>query len=757
MRLLDVIVAELKRIKQTYGMTAVLSQSDGHGETKVVHGGHACGRHLLDLLGGYTLQTRNPDSWEGWYWGAKHVWGMEPLGLLTPITNQMPDVAQNTELLLYWGCDPETTNWGWEGQLPTLLSQWFKKLGIKIIYICPDLNYGAAIHADRWIPIRPNTDAALHLAVAYTWIKTGAYDKDYVATHTFGFEKFADYVTGKEDGIPKTPKWAAEKTGVPSRVIKALAKEWAAKKTSIVHGYGGSLVRGPYSSEPGRLEVCLLAMQGVGKPGVTQLRNFGVMEFGGDGEQGLPESTAIPDVSAAAQGQRRPVVRAMRRGLIKKEELAPVDMPKQFLPKTLIPDAILDPPLSWYGTGLSREPKENQFQKYIYPAEGCSEIHMIWTDTPCWITCWNNSNRIIQAFRSPKIEFILAQHPWLENDCQYADIILPVTTKFENKDIAVDVFGQFQALLLEEKCIEPRGESKSDWEITCAIAERFGLLKEYTMNKNEEEWIKLGFDTSGVAHLISYEEMQKKGYFISPTANNWQEAKPGLRDFFEDPEKHPIKTPSGKIEFYSQNLAKYFPDDKERPPLPHWIENGESHDERLSSERAKKYPLLIISNHGRWRVHAQHDDINWTREIVTCKVKGHDGYLYEPVWIHPTDAAKRGIQDGDIVNVLNERGGVLAGARVWERIMPGVVYMDHGARHDPIIPGVLDRGGAINTITPHNITSKNAMGMATSGFLVEVEKIDIDKLRRKYPEAFDKPYDPASGLRVERVMDRSDR
>ena len=81
---LDIIVAELKRIKKTYGMTAVLSQSDGHGETKVVHGGHATGRHLLDLLGGYTLQTRNPDSWEGWYWGAKHVWGMEPLGLLTP-------------------------------------------------------------------------------------------------------------------------------------------------------------------------------------------------------------------------------------------------------------------------------------------------------------------------------------------------------------------------------------------------------------------------------------------------------------------------------------------------------------------------------------------------------------------------------------------------------------------------------------------------------------------------------------------------
>jgi anaerobic selenocysteine-containing dehydrogenase len=498
--------------------------------------------------------------------------------------------------------------------------------------------------------------------------------------------------------------------------------------------------------------VCLLAMQAVGKPGVTQLRNWGVMEFGGDGEGSLPESIAVPDVSAASQGQRRPVVRAMGRGLIKKEELASVDMPEQFIPKTLIPEAILNPPISWYSTGLTREPKENQFQKYDFPAEGCSEIHMIWTDTPCWITCWNNSNQMIKAFRSPKIEFILAQHPWLENDCQFADILLPVNTKFEETDIAVDVFGQFEALLMEDKCIEPRGESKSDYEVVCMIAERMGLLKEYTSNRSQEEWIKLGFDTSGLAQMTTYEEIKEKGYFVSPTNPNWMEARPGLRDFFENPEKYPIPTPSGKIEFYSRNLSKYFPDDTERPPLPHWVEKGESHDESLSSRRAQKYPLLIVSNHGRWRVHAQHDDINWTREIVTCKVKGCDGYLYEPVWIHPADAGKRGIKDGDIVKVFNERGGVLGGARVWERIMPGVVYMDHGARYDPVVAGVLDRGGAINTITPGNTTSKNAMGMATSGFLVDIERINIEELRKKYPEVFNRSYDPAAGLCTERVL-----
>jgi trimethylamine-N-oxide reductase (cytochrome c) len=220
-----------------------------------------------------------------------------------------------------------------------------------------------------------------------------------------------------------------------------------------------------------------------------------------------------------------------------------------------------------------------------------------------------------------------------------------------------------------------------------------------------------------------------------------------MKGFHDDPANHPVKTPSGKIEFTSQNLTKHFPDDQERPPVPHWVEKGPSHDERLSSDRAKQYPLLVMSNHPRWRVHAQCDEISWTREAPTCKVMGPDGYNYEPLWIHPSDAAARDIKMGDIIQVFNERGIVLGGAYVTERIMPGVVYMDHGARYDPIVPGRIDRGGAINTITPHNITSKNATGMVVSAFLVEVKSAKMDELRKKYPEAFRRSYDPAAGLR----------
>ncbi len=267
---LDIVTAEMLRMKDTYGPTAILYQSDQHGENKVVHGPHGCGRKLLRLFGGYTLQVRQPDSWEGWWWGAKHVWGCEPVGQQMPQKNLLWDISKNAELLLFWGCDQETTTWGWGGQLPSRFSFWWTELGIKQIYIAPDCNYASAVHADRWIPILPNTDAALYLAICHHWFKNGTYDKEYLDTHAYGVDRFEDYVMGREDGQAKSPEWAAPITGVPSRVIKALAAEWASKRTTVVIGNGGPGIRGPYSTEPARLQVLCLAMQGLGRPGCNQ-------------------------------------------------------------------------------------------------------------------------------------------------------------------------------------------------------------------------------------------------------------------------------------------------------------------------------------------------------------------------------------------------------------------------------------------------------------------------------------------------------
>ena len=228
-------------------------------------------------------------------WGARHVWGMDFVGEMEPTTNAIPDIAENSDLVLFWGCDPETTPQAFDGQMASRLCYWLTELGIKSIYICPDLNYGAAIHADKWIPIRPGTDAALQLGIAYLWITEGTYEKEYLATHAVGYQKFFDYVLGKEDGIPKTPAWASQKCGVSEWNIKALAREWALKTASIAHGNGGPGIRSAYSTENGRLEVLLLAMRGLGKPGVHQVK---MIEWGMpfNKTNPMPEGAVFPNV-----------------------------------------------------------------------------------------------------------------------------------------------------------------------------------------------------------------------------------------------------------------------------------------------------------------------------------------------------------------------------------------------------------------------------------------------------------------------------
>jgi len=736
----DIIASEIKRVHKKYGVYSILMQGDGHGECKSINTPHGHPGNLLDHMGGFTLQVRNPDSWEGWYWGAKHVWGHGVQGNMWPAANTVKDCTDHTEMMLFWGCDPETTPWGFAGQFASRLCYFWTEIGMKQVYICPDLNYGAAIHADKWIPILPNTDSALQLAIAYVWITENLYDKKYVDTHVVGMQQFADYVMGEDDGIAKTPAWASKHCGIPEWTIKALAREFGTKTTSIAHYFGGGLIRGPFSHENARLEVILLGMQGLGGPGVHQLQltYFGMPRkenlTGGVWNPDIEERLSIPIMSSISAWQ------------------------KQALPKCLVHKAIeSDGPITFRGTGAIEGLTRDQFSDYAYPIpkeEGGTEIHMMWTDTPCRITCWNGGNETEVALRNPKIETIVSQHPWLENDCLYSDIILPANTSFEVDDIVTNVRqGTPQPnIMIQDKAVDPLGESKSDFEIVVEVAKKVGLEKEMTQDLTIADLQKRIWHHMGGEKLVPWEELAEKKYWMYSTAEDWESDTPGMRKFYEDPEVHRLGTPSGKLEFYSEALAVRFPDDRERPPVPQWIEKSTMHDERLSSNRARVYPLLLMSNHGRWRVHSQCDDITWTREVGTCKVTGPDGYKYEPLWLHTSEAKIRGIKNGDIVKIFNERGIVLAGALVTERLRPGVVYIDHGARADAIKVGEVDRGGAINTISPDGIISENCVGQATSGYLVQVEKLsghEMEQWQKDHPEAFERKYDAAAGLRFD--------
>jgi anaerobic selenocysteine-containing dehydrogenase len=617
---------------------------------------------------------------------------------------------------------------------------------MKQVYINPDLNYAAAIHADKWIPVLPNTDAALQLGVMYVWITEGTYDKEYVATHTVGFDKVKAYVLGEEDGVPKTPAWAAPKCGVPSWTIKALARDWAKKTVTIGHYFGGGMARGPYATEPARLECVLLGMQGLGKPGVhqAQVAYTGMPKNVITG--GADHMGPFANLTSQPYGER----------LLKPHRGTPTAWGKQMIPKVLIEEAIRDGKVEFWGTGGHEEPTSNQYRRYEYPIakeDGGTEIHMMWTDTPCRVTCWGGGGEVMDAFRNPKIECVVAQHPWLENDVLCADVVLPTATTIELDDISpcIREGDSFQSVILMNKAVDLIGEARSDYHAVCAVAEKMGMLDQVTDGFSDEELIKGTYCGMNFEQITPWEEFKEKQYMVLPVQKDWKKYPAGFFEFYTDPEKNPLPTPTGKLEFWSESLEKAFPNDEERPGIPKWIEKGITHDERISSVRARVYPLLVMSNHGRWRTHAQADDIPWTKETVTGKIRGWDAYWYEPCWMHPVDAEARGIKNGDIVRCFNERGSVLCGALVWERIMPGVISVDHGARADFIDENfTLDRGGAINVIAPKGLTSKHAGGQATSGYLADVEKVSMAQMeewRTKYPESFARDYDPASGLR----------
>ena len=543
---------------------------------------------------------------------------------------------------------------------------------------------------------------------------------------------------GGEDGVPKTPEWAEAKCGIPARQIKALARHWAKHNVTIGHCNGGSYIRSCYAHEPARLEIALLTMQSLGKPGRNQLKFIEWGLYNQDDQNAAPRPEFHPSNGAVKQTSK---------GLLSNDP---------FIPKTLIPEAVYggytsDNPLTWYGTTQSGSPANDQFIQYRYPWKGEEPIHMIWSDTPCWETCWNEGNLFTKALRHPSIEFFMVQHPWMENDCLVADIILPVSTLFEQEDIMYDVCsGDYMMFYYEDEAVSPYGEALSDYHIVEEIAKKLGKVEAHTLGRTDYEWFKLGFEKSGIEDRMTWDEFMEKKYYICPTAEDWQDDPAGFIGFYEDPEGHPLSTPTGKIEFYSAYLAEYFPDDKERQPTPKWIETGVTHpSERLNTPRAEKYPFLLVSNHPRWRVHANMDDNPWLREIETCKVVGSDGYAYEPVWINPKDAEKLGVENGDVVKLYNERGWVLGGAYVTERIRESVVLQDHGARLDPIVRGESDRGGANNLIAPSATTSKNCAGEVTSGFLVGVERVDVFELAEQYPEAFSRKRDPEYGNIVE--------
>ena len=731
---LDIVASEIKRIRATYGPSAIAAMTASHHNWGIVGYKLSTFMRFFNLLG-FTSVFDNPDSWEGFHWGAVHTYGFYwNLGAPEQY-DLLEDALKNTELIVYWSNDPDSTRGTYGGQESAIWRLWLRKSGKKQIFIDPFCNYTAAIMGDKWIAPRVGTDAAMAVSIAYVWIKENTYDKDYVATHTVGFDQFRKYVVGEDDGVPKTPKWAEEIAGVPERTIKALAREWASKRTMLScgnrGGFGGAM-RQAYGHEWARLMVLLQAMQGLGKPGVGM---WGA-------SMGVPYNSKFFFPGYADKDAMISFSRATEKHVANSVE--------QRLYRLLLPDAILNPPVSWLGEGFCGRSIEQQFKPYTYPMPNNREVKMFYRYGGSFFGTMTETNKWAEAYESPKLEFVVNQDCWMMGETRFADVILPACTNLERDDIAE--FGcsgcaegyvkygsngcNYRVIVLQKKCIEPLYESKSDYEIFSQIAERLELREDFTDGgKSEEDWVKGMFEISDLPKYISWEEFERKGYFVVPFPEDYQPT-PALRWFYEGrncdtPDNNPKKnteegaelgTYSGKIEFVSQSLTEHLPDDKERPPMPRYIPSWEG----LNSPLARKYPLQLVSPHARFSYHTHYDTHSpWLGEIPGHRIQ-KDGYSYWVARVHPHDAEPRGIKQGDIVKLYNDRGAVLCIAQVTERCKPGVVhsYTSCG-KYDPLERGEVgsvDKGGCVNLLTSSRLMSKNAPGMAPNSCLIEIEK-----------------------------------
>ncbi len=729
----SIVAKEIKRVRETYGGSAISGITSSHHNWGIV--GYKMGPFLrfMNMLE-YTPVLDNPDSWEGWHWGASHTYGFFwRLGMPEPY-DCLGDALQNAEQIVYWSNDPDSTRGTYSGQESSLWRQWLKEKGVKMVFIDPFHNYTNAVMGGKWIAPRLGTDTAIAMAIAYVWIEEDTYNKEYVANRTIGFDKFKPYVMGETDGVPKTPEWAEEESGVSARTIRTLAREWAAKRTILSggsRGGEGGACRTAYGTEWARMMVLLQAMQGLGGPG----RSIWGTTMG-----------APNDTSTWFPGYGEP---DGRMSMSKAANWLPQNPTKQRLWRLTVPESILDGHTEWYGEGFCGKSLEQQFTHFEYPMEGHSEIKMWYRYGGSFIGTMSDTNNWVRMYQSPKLEFVVNQDIWWQSETRFADIILPACTNFERDDIgewaAIGGYTvhassgcNYRYIVREQKCIEPLWESKSDYEIFALVAEKMGRRDEFTDGgKTELDWAKAFFDISDLPKYISWEELNEKGYHIVNIRDDYKPT-PSMRWFYESRDcdtpdtgnpkrltekKAELGTFSGLIEFESVSLKQYFPDDDERPVVPRYIPSWEGHH---TTELFEKYPLALMSPHPRMSFHCHYDKhTDWLNDIPVHRIK-KDGFAWWPARINPVDACVRGINNNDIVRLYNDRGSVLCIAVVTDRVRPGVIHSYASAAHyDPLQPGdptSIDRGGCVSILTPARMMSKNVPGMTPNSCLIEIEK-----------------------------------
>ena len=472
---LDLVAGEITRIRETHGPAAITAMTPSHQNWGFLHYKLGPLGRFFNILG-YSQCLDNPDSWEGWHWGATHAWGYWwRLGHCEQ-SELLQDALKHTEQVIFWSVDPNSTSYMYSGQENLIWRLWMKELGIQFVVIDPHDNCTASTMGDKWIAPRPGTDAALAQAIGYVWLTEDTYDHFFVENRTYGFDEWKKYILGEgEDGTPKTPEWAAAICDVPAHTIKALAREWAAKKTMLavasIFGATGAC-RQAYATEWTRLCIYLMSMQGFGKPGVNfwggtgkgapldmGFHMFGYSDNGWDAFGTVAEKAYFPEGNTVTQKTYR----------------------------HLLPDIVMEPPVSWIGEGFCGQSIEQQFRPFTCPEEGPdgAPIKMIHRQGGSFISTMSETNKWVRMYQHPNLEFVVMQDCHWSSETKFGDVILPVSTNFEHSDLSEwgaaggygfnDFNSNHRICIYQHKCIEPLWESKPDYEIYTLLAAPAGL------------------------------------------------------------------------------------------------------------------------------------------------------------------------------------------------------------------------------------------------------------------------------------------
>ena len=666
---IDLVAREVERVRAAHGNEAIFGGSYGWASAGRFHHAQSQLHRFLNCAGGYTRSV-NAYSYAAAQVIVPRVLG-DARGLLGQHTS-WPSIEEHTELMLMLGGMPlknaqvDPGGMGRHGVREHL--QRAKARGARFVLLSPLREDAFGALDAEWLPLRPSTDAALLLGLAHTLVAEGLHDRAFLARYTVGFDRFEAYLMGRQDRRPKDADWAAAITGIDAGRIRALAREMAAARTLIAVSW--SVQRTDHGEQPYWLAITVAAMLGqIGLPG-------GGFGFGYGSVNSIGSQVRTFPWPSLPQGHN------------------PVE---SFIPVARISDMLLHP----------GEPFDFDGRPLTYP-----DIRMVWWAGGNPFHHHQDLNRLVRAWRRP--ETIIVNEIFWNALAKHADIVLPVTTPFERNDIACT--ARDDHLVAMHRLVAPVGEARDDHSIFAAVADRFGAREAFTQGRDEGEWLRWLYTLARqraaqqAIDMPEFAEFWERGVFRLPPRTQPQVL---MEEFRAEPVKAPLRTPSGRIEIFSETIASFGYDDC--PGHPVWLEPAEW----LGAAQARRYPLHLVSNQPATKLHSQYD---LGPHCEAARIAGR-----EVLRLHPEDAAARGIATGDLVRVFNDRGACLAAARVTDDVLPRVVVLPTGAWYDPAEPGAvgaLERHGNPNVLTLDKGSSKLAQAPIAHSCLVEVERFD---------------------------------